>query len=69
MKLHDNWKFLLRRSWTVRWQAAGAVLDGLQVALPLFSDQFRPAPFAGLLSVVCIGGIVARIMRQDKDGL
>jgi len=69
VKLHDNWRYLLRRSWTVRWQAVGASLDAMQMVLPMFSDQFRPAPFAGLLSLVCIGGIVARIMRQDKDGL
>jgi hypothetical protein len=69
MKLHDNWRFLLRRSWTVRWQAAGALLDTLQMVLPLFSDRFKPAPFAGLIFAVCLGGIVARVMRQDKDGL
>jgi hypothetical protein len=69
MTLHSDWRYLLRRSWSVRWQAIGALLDGAQLALPLFSDRFSPTPFAGLIMLVCLGGIAARVMQQPKDGL
>jgi hypothetical protein len=69
MKLHDDWKHLLRKSWTIRWQAAAMMLDTVQMTAPLFSDSFRPGPFAGLLFVVALGGIVARLLAQPKDGI
>lgn len=69
MTLHDNWRELLRKSWTIRWQAAAMVLDTAQMVLPMFTDNFRPAPFAGLLFVIALGGIVARLLAQPKDGL
>lgn len=69
MKLHDDWKYLLRKSWTIRWQAAAMLLDAAQMTAPLFSDQFRPGPFAGFVFAIALGGIVARLLVQKKDGL
>ena len=69
MTLHENWRYLLKRSWTIRWQAAAMLLDAAQMTAPLFSDQFKPGPFAGVVFVIALGGIVARLMHQPKDGL
>jgi hypothetical protein len=69
MKLHDDWKHLLRKSWTIKWQAAAMLLDAAQMTAPLFSDQFQPGPFAGAVFVIALGGIVARLLAQPKDGL
>lgn len=68
-KLHDDWLFLLKKSWTIRWQAAAMLLDTTQMVVPVFSDKFRPGPFAGVLFAVAFCGIVARLMVQQKDGL
>lgn len=69
MTLHDNWRQLLRKSWTIRWQAAAMLLDATQMVAPLFSDRFKPGPFAGAVFLIALGGIVARLMHQPKDGL
>ena len=67
--LHDNWRYLLKRSWTIRWQAAAMLLDTAQMVAPLFSDKFQPGPFAGAVFVIALCGILARLMYQPKDGL
>jgi hypothetical protein len=45
------------------------LLDAAQMTAPLFSDQFQPGPFAGAVFVIALGGIVARLLAQPKDGL
>ena len=48
MKLYDNWRFILRRSWSLRFILIAGVLSGCEVALPLIGDRFEPGVFAGL---------------------
>ena len=42
MKLDHDWKRTLRHAWSVRWIALAAVLTGIEVILPLFSDASSP---------------------------
>lgn len=69
MKLHSDWLYLLRKSWTVRWQAAILLLDAAQMIAPMFSDRFERGPFAGVVGGIALAGIVARLLVQQKDGL
>ncbi len=69
MTLHDNWTFLLRKSWAVRWAIIAGVLSGAEVILPLFVDSMPRAVFA-ILSLCATGGaVIARLLVQPKDGL
>jgi len=69
MSLHDNWRYLLRKSWSVRWIALAGVLSGLEVIVPLF-EQSLPRGVFGILSFgSTVAAVVARIMVQPKDGL
>ena len=69
MTLHDNWRYLLRKSWAVRWIALAGLLSGVEVVLPLFSDAMPRNVFALLSLVATISAVVARLMVQPKDGL
>lgn len=69
MTLHDNWRYLLRKSWAVRWIALAGLLSGVEVVLPLFSDAMPRNVFAVLSLVATISAVVARLMVQPKDGL
>lgn len=69
MIFKPDWLYLLKKSWSIKWQAAAGLLDASQIILPMFTDKFQPGPFAGLIFLICIGGIVARVMGQPKDGI
>lgn len=66
MRLHDSWRDILRKAWSVRLMALAAVFSGLEVALP-FLDGLLPIPagaFAALSGVTTAAAFVARIVAQ-----
>lgn len=66
MKLHSNWKTILRKAWSVKFLALAGVLQGVEVALPLFADAIPRGAFALLSFLSVAGAFVARIVAQ-KD--
>ena len=69
MKFHADWRYLLRKSWAVRWIVLAGLLSGAEVILPLFVDAIPRHLFALLSMGATAGAVVARIMVQPKDGL
>ena len=69
MKLHTDWRYLLRKSWAVRWAIVAGLLSGCEVILPLFVDAFPRNVFAAFSMVATMGAIWARLLIQPKDGL
>ena len=66
MKLYDNWRFILRRSWSLRFIIVAGILSGCEVALPLIGDRFSPGVFAGLSFAFTALAFIARLVAQ-KD--
>lgn len=66
MKLYDNWRQILRKSWSLRFILVAGVLSGCEVALPLIGDRFEPGVFAGLSSAFTCAAFIARLIAQ-KD--
>jgi hypothetical protein len=69
MTLHEDWRYLLKKSWAVRWAALAGLLSGAEVVLPLFIDALPRNMFAVLSMVATMGAVWARILVQPKDGL
>jgi len=67
--LHYNWRYLLRKSWAIRWIVLAGVLSGLEVILPLFEQTLPRGLFGAASFVSTVAAVVARIMVQPKDGL
>lgn len=66
-QLVADWRWVLRRSWSVRWIAAAALLSGLEVALPYIIDGW-PRGIAGLCSFACtLAAFVARFKAQSRE--
>lgn len=61
-----DWKRVLRRAWSVRLVIAAAVMSGVEIALPFFSDVIPRGLFAGLSFFAVAGAFVARLYAQ-KD--
>lgn len=64
MRLDHDWRDILRRAWSVRLMVLAAVLSGVEIVLPLFSDWFERGTFAILSFVAVAGALVARIVAQ-----
>ena len=66
MKLYDNWKQILRKSWSLKFVVLAAILTACEAVLPLYWDQFPRDVFAALTFVTIIAAFIARLVAQ-KD--
>lgn len=66
MKLIENWRQILRKAWSVKLMILAAVLSGIEVVLPFFSDDLPRGTFAALSGLVVGGAFIARLVAQ-KD--
>lgn len=66
MNLLPNWKWLVRKAWSIRLVVLAGLLSGCEVVLPLFVDTLPRNVFAVLSMLAAIGAGVARVMSQPK---
>lgn len=66
MTLHDNWRTLLRKAWSVKFMVLAFLLTMAEVMLPFFSDAVPPRMFAVLSGLAVAGAFVSRLVAQ-KD--
>jgi len=66
MTLLPEWRWLLRKAWSIRLVVLAGLLSGCEVVLPLFVDSLPRNVFAGLSIIAAIGGAFARIVDQPK---
>lgn len=64
MKLLDNWKAIITKAWSMRLMILAAVLSGVEVVLPFFSEAIPRGTFAVLSGVTVAGAFVARLVAQ-----
>jgi hypothetical protein len=64
--LHDNWRCLLKKAWSVKFMVLAFVLTMAEVMLPFFSDEVPPRTFALLSGLAVAGAFVSRLVAQ-KD--
>ena len=66
MTLHDNWRDLIRKAWSVKFMVLAFLLTMAEVMLPFFSDAVPPRMFAVLSGLAVAGAFVSRLVTQ-KD--
>ena len=64
MKFYDNWKEIMRRSWSLRFIIRGGSLSGIEVILPFFSDEIARHLFAVLSFVAVAAAFIDRLVAQ-----
>lgn len=64
MRLYDNWREIVRRSWSLRFIIVAGLLSGCEIALPLIGDRFTPGVFAGLSFAFTAAAFIARLVAQ-----
>lgn len=64
MVLHNDWRAILRRAWSMRLAALAGVLSGVEAVLPFFSEAIPRGLFAVLALLASTGAMVARVVAQ-----
>lgn len=64
MRLYDNWREIMRRSWSLRFIILAGMLSGCEIILPLFADQIPRNLFAVLSFAAVSAAFVARLVAQ-----
>lgn len=68
MRLHQDWKEILRKAWSIKLILIASFFSGLEVLLP-FVQEFLPihrGVFGFISFVTTIGAVVTRLLVQ-KD--
>lgn len=68
-RLHANWLWLLRKSWSIRWILASIFFEAANMILPLYVDAVPHLAFSLLSLAAAAGAIWTRLIPQPKDGI
>ncbi len=68
LRLVHDWKWILKRAWSVRFIILATILSGFEAALPYIGDAY-PIPsgtFAALSGIATMAALAARMIAQRK---
>lgn len=66
MRLLPEWKWLIRKTWSIRLVILSALLSAVEVILPLFVDAMPRNLFAALSMCAAIAAGIARVTAQPQ---
>lgn len=67
MELVEDWKAILQKAWSVKFNILAAVFGGLEVAVALVQPEgVRHGVFATVAGVISVVAIGARVMAQKE---
>lgn len=64
MKLVDNWRRILRRAWSIRFNLAAAALTGAVGAWSAFANDIPDSWYLGIAMALNVGALLARLLQQ-----
>lgn len=63
----ENWQAILKKAWSVKFNAAATLFGAAEVVVALVQPASVPnGVFAGIAAVISIAANVARIMAQKE---
>lgn len=64
LKLREDWKTIAKRAWSFRLIALSGILSGVEMALPLFTNDVPRGVFTIASILVSVIGLWARLAVQ-----
>ena len=68
-KVRKDWKWILRRAWSVKLILVAGLLTGLEVFLPLIFDHgllvFAPWIYPVVMLALTMAALIARVIAQE----
>lgn len=66
MRLISEWKWIVRKAWSVRLIMIAGLLSGVEAVLPLFADSCPRGIFAALSLSISVVALGARVTQQNS---
>lgn len=67
MQLIDNWRAILEKAWSVKFNIAATMFGAAEVVVALVQPASIPnGVFAGIAAVISIAANVSRLMAQKE---
>lgn len=67
MQLIEDWKTIIAKAWSVKFNIASALLGGVEVAVQFIQPAGVPAGlFAGIAALVSMLAVGARVLAQQE---
>jgi hypothetical protein len=67
VQLIDDWKLIIQKAWSVKFNIAAALLGGVEVAVQFIQPAGVPAGlFAGIAALISMLAVGARVMAQQE---
>jgi Kef-type K+ transport system membrane component KefB len=64
MMLRKDWKDILKKAWSIRLIVLAGLLSGMELILPLFSEDLPRGVFAVMSLLATSGAFVSRLLVQ-----
>jgi hypothetical protein len=64
MMLAPDWKDILKKAWSIRLIMLAGLLSGMELILPLFSEDLPRGVFAVMSLLATSGAFVSRLLAQ-----
>lgn len=70
-RLHEDWKWIVASSWSLRFVYIAFLLSAAEAGLPFFvgKTSINPVLFALIIAIVTGAAFVARLMAQNKGSI
>lgn len=66
MKLHAEWRRIVRRAWSIRFLILAGLMSAAEIVLPYFENALPRGLFAGLSGLAVGGAFVTRLIAQKE---
>lgn len=67
LELIGDWKWVLKKAWSMRLMALATVLQVMEFMLPYFLPRFPSAGLTIVAALVTAAAFVARLVAQRRD--
>jgi hypothetical protein len=64
MRLKADWRFVLKRAWSMRFAALAGCFSAAEAVLPFFATDLPRGVFAGLALLSSVGAFITRLLAQ-----
>jgi hypothetical protein len=67
INLVDDWRTILRKAWSVKFNVLAAICSGAEIAVQIWQPAgVRPGVFASIAVCISIAAAGARVMAQKE---
>jgi len=64
MTLYEDWKYILRHAWSIKFMALSGICEGAKQILPMYAPSIPLYPFSALMFTFTALAIISRMVAQ-----